>query len=153
MVKKRKQDKKKKYLKYEILTPDLLEVICNGYAVIMRELSDIDIDLNDKELIKKIWNTHKEAVMQYWSQDPKGNAGRRPEFWWIIEAPEPKRILRYEDSEIEGEPEDPIYESNYAYLKRLNLLEEGWEIEEFKRIRKIFGKGSIYLRDWDYDKK
>ncbi|MBA7492304.1 hypothetical protein ES702_02853 [subsurface metagenome] len=161
MVKKRKKGKKKKYIKYEILTDDLLEVICQGYLLLDR--SDIDIDLKDKNLVKEIWNMHKKEVMEIWRLDPKGNAGRRPEFWWLVEAIEPKLTIPYEEykklndrpeydpSKIKGEkplPDPIIQESDRAYLKRFNLLED-WEIEEFKRIRKVFGKGSIYLRDWE----
>lgn len=164
MVKKRKRGKKKKYLKYEILTTDLLEVICDGYLLLDR--SDIDIDLKDKNLVKEIWNMHKKEVMEIWSQDPKGNAGHRPKFWWLVEATEPRLTISpeeykklndrpfrdYDPSKIKGQKPKPdltYFESDYAYLKRLNLLLD-WEIVEFKRIKKVFGKGSIYLRDWDF---
>ena len=161
MVKKRKKGKKKKYIKYEILTDDLLEVICQGYLLLDR--SDIDIDLKDKKLVKEIWNMHKKEVMEIWRSDTKGNAGRRPEFWWLVEATEPRLTIPYEEykklnDRPESEPskihneireELEIYESDYAYLKRLNLLED-WELAEFKRIEKVFGKDSIYLRLWDF---
>lgn len=162
MVKKRKKGKKKKYIKYEILTSNLFEVICDGYLLL--DQSDIDIDLKDKNLVKEIWNMHKKEVMEIWRSDPKGKAGQRPKFWWLVEATEPRLTIPYEEykklndrpeydpSKIKGEKPKPdlsIYESDRAYLKRLNLLED-WEIEEFKRIKKVFGKGSIYLRDWDF---
>ena len=135
MARKRIKDKKKKYLKYRILTDDLLEVICDGYIILNR--SDIDIDLTDKKLVKKIWDLHKEKVMKIWSQDPKGKAGRRPKFWWLVEASEHRKRLGNK------------IETQYSYLKRLNLLED-WEIEEYKRLREVFGKGNIYEREWEY---
>ncbi|MBA7615979.1 hypothetical protein ES703_23269 [subsurface metagenome] len=162
MVKKRKKGKKKKYIKYEILTSDLLEVICQGYLLLDR--SDIDIDLKDKKLVKEIWNMHKKEVMRIWRSDPKGNAGRRPKFWWLVEAIEPRLTIspkeykklydrfEYDPSKIKGQKPKPdltYFESDYAYLKRLNLLED-WELAEFKRIEKVFGKDSIYLRLWDF---
>ena len=162
MVKKRKKGKKKKYIKYEILTDDLLEVICQGYLLLDR--SDIDIDLKDKKLVKEIWNMHKKDVMEIWRSDIKGNAGRRPYFWWLVEAIEPRLTIspkeykklndrpEYDPSKIKGQKPKPdltYFESDYAYLKRLNLLED-WELAEFKRIEKVFGKDSIYLRLWDF---
>jgi len=162
MARKRIKGKKKKYLKYEILTDDLLEVICDGYILVYRE--DIDIDLEDKKLIKKIWDLHKEKVMKKWRLDPKGNAGQRPLFFWLVEAKEPRLTIspkeykklndrpEYDPSKIKGQKPKPdltYFESDYAYLKRFNLLED-WEIEEFKRRRKVFGKDSIYLRLWDF---
>ena len=163
--------RRKKAIKYETLTDDLEDVIVHGYWL-GREMVDVDIDLEDKKLVKEIWDLHKKEIMRRWRLDPKGNAGRRPLFWWFIEAPEPKRDISYEEYkklELKQHPNIPFKprekikknspipqmpplkykESNYAYFKRLNLLED-WELKEFERREKVFGKGSVYLRLYDF---
>lgn len=158
MIKKRIKSKKKKYIKYEILTSDLFELICYGYSELDGNEINKDIDLKDKKLVKEIWYMHKPEVMRIWRSDPKGNAGHRPKFWWIAESTEPKLRISFRKykkltgykplRKHKGIPDPKCQETDRAYLKRLKLLED-WEIEEFKRIEKVFGKGSIYLRDWE----
>ncbi len=106
-------------------------------------------DKNDPKACRKIWDLHKKAVMEKWKTDPKNNAGSRPFLWWVCERPEDMKIIGSEDyiinsiGDINGvetvpEGEEPeiekytIYEDQYAYLKRLNLLED-WEIKALER--------------------
>jgi len=140
MPRKRIKKKKKRNINFEILNEDLIELICWGYFYFDLDGSyDIrkDIDLNDLKLVKKIWDMHKEQIMDYWRLDVKGNSGRRPKFFWIInEAIKPKRISGNKK------------ETDYGYLKRLKMLEK-WEIEEFERLQKLMGKGNIYEQEWE----
>lgn len=142
MSRKRIKGKRKKYLKFGILTSDLIWVIFYGYDCVV-DRRDIDIDLKDKKLVKEIWDLHKEAVMKDWNKNKTDLdcAGLRPLFWWLVEAPEPRKILRYQKY---NNKEYPVYESSMAYLLRLNLLED-WELEEHKRIQKL----GIDDPEWD----
>lgn len=154
MPKKRIRFKKKFILNYARLTEDLYDAICKcvsfeefleGYKHLGYKYGNyfVMFDKNDPKVCRRIWNLHKKAVMEKWKTDPKNNAGRRPFLWWICERSEDIKFLRFEKHTNErGEPEPiediypdghtefefPIYESETAYLKRLNLL-EAWEIK------------------------
>lgn len=160
MPKKRIRFKKKFNVDYAKLTEELYESICK-YVSLAEMLGDYEhlgykygqyfvmFDKNDPKACRKIWNLHKKAVMERWKTDD--NAGSRPFLWWICERPEEIKIIRYEKyTNLGGEPEPveidikgtleyeyPIYESETAYLKRLNLL-EAWEIKALKERRLHF---------------
>ena len=110
-----------------------------------------DIDWQDKELVRNLWERHGQKIMNEWRTDPT-NAGKRPKIWWHIHVKRKDfRILRYEDFVTNAvgyyngksctggeEPiiaKHPVYESQTAYLDRKGLLED-WEVEYFKKNRK-----------------
>lgn len=116
------------------------------FALYWFDIDRINLNWNDKELLKKLWEWHGKKIMELWKNEPAIHTGKRPKIWWHVHAkPEDFKILRYEKLE---EPREynpgiftfqrPIYESQYAYLKRNNLLEP-WEIERIKKDRYIAG--------------
>lgn len=146
MPRKRIKDKKKINYRIMNLYDDLHCALTGGF------FDDIvNIDWNDKELVKNLWEWHGEKIMNEWKNDPT-HAGKRPKiFWYIFAKKEDFKILRYEDYVTNavgyycGEPctpnekpiirKDPVFESETAYLDRKGLLEP-WELEYFKNHNK-----------------
>lgn len=92
-----------------------------------------DPAFEDEDDRRKLWKTFRETIMGEWVRERPGS---RPDGWWSFEASEPRRLLsgRLEplnDRLHQGTPaqfypeETPIvYESETAYLDRLDLLSE-----------------------------
>jgi len=131
----KKRIKSKKKFNYDYLEP-YDSLYC---ALTWIDIDGVNIDWNDRELIKKLWNLHGEKIMEIWRQDP-ANAGKRPKIWWYVNSEKDIKVLRYEKyknvrgeieaREIDGHltSEYSIYESESSYLKRKGLL-ESWELE------------------------
>ena len=90
------------------------------------------------EEIKSFWKENRRAILDWYIEKVrlrKWDAGRRPSFFWD-EIKEARRKTGNEgyfkpmskDGQDTTEYFEDIYETDYQFLKRLNLL-EGWEKE------------------------
>ena len=52
-------------------------------ALALMDLEKINIDWNNRELIKKLWKWHGNKIMDCWFSDIS-NFGKRPKIWWHI---------------------------------------------------------------------
>lgn len=127
-----------------------IEHLINGYCLISEEGYPFESEQDRKQC----WLKHRDRVMGLIGkaiEDVEWPTlrfpwGARPHAWWDYEAPEPRRIIKPGAEGIEAgdelsfgvpkgydidDPEDvkelPIYESQSAYLKRLNLFLPGEE--------------------------
>ena len=120
-----------------------------GGSTLLDDPPDFDV-----ALIPQKWQQNKDWIMKWWHtgehhekpDDPKDRLGTRPWAWWAYDAPEERRkyisgdcdMLAWERPYF-GVPtgywrthKEYVFESQYAYLKRHNLLTK--EEKELKDI-------------------
>jgi len=93
--------------------------------------------------IKAFWKKHRQAILDWFierNRQRNGEPGRRPSFFWDEIKAKRRKTRKSEgyfkpwtkDGPDLKEYRDPVYETDYQFLKRLGLL-EGWEKERGKK--------------------
>jgi hypothetical protein len=88
--------------------------------------------------VLKFWQKNRKEILEWFiekNRQRKGDPGKRPEYFWD-EITEPRRKTGTEKYWPSWGPDGPpkkeeieiIYETDYQFLKRLNLL-QGWELD------------------------
>jgi hypothetical protein len=88
-----------------------------------------------EEELKAFWNKHRQAIMDRCLEEnrAKGRVGNRPPAFWDYDMPEPQRETPPREFEAQqvwnhATSEYGWFESDFDYLKRLNLLQD-WELK------------------------
>lgn len=91
-----------------------------------------------EEELRAFWDEHKKVIIARCLEENKkrGWVANRPWVWWIWEMVEPQRPVppgQFEANKVwdHKKREFGWVESDFEYLKRLNLLEP-WELEQNK---------------------
>jgi len=125
-------------------------------------------DGKDSELIRDTWFTFREFLFD---EQVKERPGTRPWAWWEFEAKEPRKQIKG-DPEIRqsmdfgildknklwfgvpciGVPPDYQFETQFDYLKRLNLLLKGEESSLIKRRKQLEVEALKYAKE-EWNKK
>ena len=100
------------------------------------EAENYEIGKSEEEL-RAFWNAHRKTIMERYSEENrrkgKGWEANRPWYFWKVDAVEPR--LKTPPGDFEAckvwDHHRNIYswvETDFAYLKRLNLLQD-WELK------------------------
>jgi len=142
--------RKRKYSGYRYMEP----YGSLHFALYWFDIDRINLDWNDKELIKRLWDWHGEKIMELWRKEDR--PGERPKIWWHVHAkPEDFKIIGFREYDIaisfksgKRTIKRIIFKSQYSYLKRNNLLEP-WEVEKAEKDPSIRRLEENYL-PFDY---